>query len=247
MGEINKMIFRKSKTTRSSVNEIEYDVKGIDQPYKLINYIIQLKGYKSYLEVGVHFRYTFDRVICDSKLGMDPKFTERVDMYQLTSDDFFEMNKTNWFKKFDIVFIDGLHQAKQVLKDLQHSIDSLSPDGIVLLHDCLPNSKEIQEGDWPTGAPWTGNVWKAMVDIRSMPFLDSVTLDSDWGFGMVINRPNSCVLEHHIPRGGELEGLQWEDYEKDRQYLLRMIKNEDIVTFLKGGKKIGDLGCPSSI
>jgi len=41
---------------------------------------------------------------------------------------------------YDVIFIDGLHYYKQVLKDIKNSLKILNKDGFILVHDCLPRT-----------------------------------------------------------------------------------------------------------
>jgi predicted O-methyltransferase YrrM len=52
----------------------------------------------------------------------------------ITSDAFFERSMV----KFDVIFIDGLHEEHQVDRDIVNSLQHLNPGGIIVLHDCLP-------------------------------------------------------------------------------------------------------------
>ena len=46
-------------------------------------------------------------------------------------------------ESFDCVFIDGLHTYNQVKKDIHNSLKYLNINGIIMLHDCLPNNFSI--------------------------------------------------------------------------------------------------------
>ena len=67
----------------------------------LINHIIKKNNYKQYLEIGCHNDEVFNKIEID-KIGIDPISGGN---FRGTSDEFFEKNQ----KKFDCIFIDGLH------------------------------------------------------------------------------------------------------------------------------------------
>ncbi len=71
----------------------------------LINHLIEKKHYRDYLEIGVqNSKNNFNKVIVPHKEGVDPN----VDCtYRMTSDEFFKTIPKD--KKYDIIFIDGLH------------------------------------------------------------------------------------------------------------------------------------------
>ena len=55
----------------------------------IINALIKHFKYKSYLEIGVQHKATFNKVICETKIGIDPEHTFNA-TYKMTSNDFFE-------------------------------------------------------------------------------------------------------------------------------------------------------------
>ena len=57
------------------------------QRFDIINNLIKEKGYKSYLEIGVQNRVCFENIVCEKKIGVDPRANVPVD-YKMTSDAF---------------------------------------------------------------------------------------------------------------------------------------------------------------
>jgi len=86
-----------------------------------------------YLEIGCYERSTFDLVSPGMTIAycVDPAFGGT---HAVTSDEFFASNE----ETFDLIFIDGLHSAAQVMRDIQNSLRWLSYDGFIILHDCNP-------------------------------------------------------------------------------------------------------------
>jgi predicted O-methyltransferase YrrM len=146
----------------------------------LINYLIGLYGYKSYLEIGVDIGANFEKVNCAYKVGVDPSNKYEKLTHNITSDEFFAQNE----EKFDIVFIDGLHLSDQVIKDIQNSLDVLNPLGTIIMHDCLPNSEFAQSRE-RLGDHWNGDVWKAFAHYRKNPDLIMFTVNTDQGLGFI--------------------------------------------------------------
>ena len=70
-------------------------------------------------------------------MGIDPV---EGGTHKMTSDEFFYNNND----KFDIIFIDGLHQYEQVIKDVKNSLNCLTKNGII---DCqIQNDHLISMG-----------------------------------------------------------------------------------------------------
>jgi hypothetical protein len=156
--------------------------------YQIINHFIRTRGYRRYLEIGVSSGRSIARTRCADRVGVDPEPRTEAHGFALhakTSDEFFRDNTST----FDIVFIDGLHLAEQVLRDVLNSLAVLNANGIVLLHDCNPLSEEVQFREQPRGAKqgWSGDVWKAIVYIRRcVPQVYCRVLDTDQGIGVVV-------------------------------------------------------------
>ena len=48
---------------------------------------------------------------------------------------------TNFLKNhsyFDIIFLDGLHNYEQTIKDINNALKFLNEKGAIIVHDCLP-------------------------------------------------------------------------------------------------------------
>lgn len=193
---------------------------------EILQRIIDRCGYRAYLEIGCQHDTTFRRLKSKSRTGVDPV---RGGTHRLTSDRFFQHNTS----RFDLVFVDGLHERGQAVRDVDNALKILSPGGCIVLHDCLPKTKRQQQfPPPPERGPWTGDVWKAVVDLRRRPTLDVATLDEGWGFGLVFARPNGCLLEL------ESEALTWADYQTNQARLLRIITLRELNAFLAGSRSI---------
>ena len=146
-------------------NYTEYNV--FRERHSIINSFIIKENKKYYLEIGVENGYTFSNVNINDKIGVDPDpKIESSNIIKKTSDEFFKDND----KKFDIIFIDGMHQVEYILKDFNNSVKFLNKNGIIFLDDILPINKNEQEkipinpiyenGILKYSSPWTGDVWK---------------------------------------------------------------------------------------
>ena len=133
----------------------------------LINKIIEINGFTNpqYLELGVHHGATFSCINSNNKDGVDPgQYCDcPLVNYKTTSDDFFT-NHIN--KKYDIVFIDGLHTAFQVSKDIYNTIRNITNGGWIVIDDVFPHNEYEQEAlNLKKSGPQTGDVWKAIYNI----------------------------------------------------------------------------------
>jgi len=155
----------------------------------LINFLIQKHNYKSYLEIGVQYGENFKNINAETKIGVDPMESEYI-THNMTSDEFFANNK----EKFDIIFIDGLHEYLQVVKDIKNSLSSLNTNGIILVHDCLPKTKKEQKVPRVQGY-WTGDGWKAVFDIMSTPNVNVSIVNTETGIAIIKKGENNNKID----------------------------------------------------
>ena len=183
--------------------------------WDLINFLNTKYNYKNYLEIGCDQDKLFKRIDIKNKLGIDPVSGGNI---RVTSDDFFSTNKT----KFDLVFIDGLHEYEQVKKDILNSLKFLNPGGIVLVHDCLPESMSKQAVPRYRSI-WNGDVWKAIVDLRCKENINIYTCNIDQGIGVIQNKKNTNVLKLEK----NLDKLKFKDFYYNYKTYMRIISLEE--------------------
>ena len=177
----------------------------------MIEYLIKKNNYTNYLEIGCDQNQLFSKVIIDNKIGVDPVSGGNI---RKTSDDFFKENND----KFDIVFIDGLHTYEQVKKDILNSVNCLNVNGIILVHDCMPDSLGKQAVP-RYKMQWNGDVWKAIVDLRQKEDLDIYTCEMDQGIGIISKKKNSSPLSLNKP----IHKIKFKDYFDNYKEYMRVI------------------------
>ncbi|WP_343710738.1 class I SAM-dependent methyltransferase [Mycobacterium sp.] len=212
-----------------------------------------------YLEIGVSRGQAFQRISAEVKIAVDPAFKlsersrELADAkaratyyFETTSDDFFE-NETAFLEQhpIDVALIDGLHTYRQVVLDVEKTLRYLRDDGVIFLHDCNPpfalaarpaasweDFMAQQSGPLKIGL-WNGDVWKAIVHLRSTrrDLLVGV-LKCDQGVGFV--RKGSP--ESPLPYSAEqVEALTYADLKADRARLLNLKPPRYVNEFLGAG------------
>lgn len=156
----------------------------------IINHLIQKIDAKTYLEIGVREpEGNFNKIICENKVAVDP-VPLGSGIIALTSDAFFKQNKDT----FDIIFIDGLHVAEQVERDIINSLAVLNPGGYIICHDMNPTEELMQRVPIETMGAWTGNCWKAWVKLRAeRKDLTMFVLDTDFGVGVIAEGKQDLV------------------------------------------------------
>lgn len=146
----------------------------------MINKIIKQFNYKSYLEIGVQKKVCFNNIKCKRKVSIDPEPIHKA-TYIMTSDEFFQSNE----EVFDVVFIDGLHHADQVYKDILNALSHTHGLSTIICHDMNPKSEKMQMVP-RVSKMWTGDCWKAWVKIRTeLNTLHMEVIDDDFGVGVI--------------------------------------------------------------
>ena len=191
--------------------KLEYNFPDNFYRWDLIEYLIKKNNYTNYLEIGCDQNQLFSKVLIENKIGVDPVSGGNI---RKTSDDFFKENND----KFDIVFIDGLHTYEQVKKDILNSVNCLNVNGIILVHDCMPDSLGKQAVP-RYKMQWNGDVWKAIVDLRQKEDLDIYTCEMDQGIGVISKKKNSSLLSLNKP----IHKIKFKDYFDNYKEYMRVI------------------------
>ncbi len=222
--------------------------------------VLDATGNGNYLEIGVASGESFIPLRASRKWGVDPSHClswKRLAKYRLfallqirderifrqTSDEFFANHQRLLRRRgIDVSFVDGLHTYEQALRDVDNCLGYLNPNGVILIHDCNPETEiaafpagsieEVATGNFPgwTGA-WNGEVWKAVVHLRSLrDHLNVFVLDCDQGVGVVTRGHPGEKLSHSAQ---EIREMDYGFLEKDRERLLGLRPPEYIHEFLQ--------------
>jgi hypothetical protein len=190
--------------------------------HDIINYLIEQYNLVNYLEIGVFKGENIREVKATHKDGVDPAaegFKAPETNYPITSDEFFKLIDGHDIK-YDIIFIDGLHHADQVEKDIKNALKHVVDGGFILMHDCNPTSYEAQLIPRQTIA-WNGDVWKAFVDFKThYPSVKSCVVDTDFGVGVIqyIN-----YFQNHLIEDVDPQVTDWEYFNQNRKELLNLV------------------------
>jgi hypothetical protein len=205
----------------------------------LLNHLVEKYNLQRYLEIGVQDpRQNFNNIKIRAKQSVDPDPNAGA-IWCETSDSFFshwkaietlettckgsgEREFRAADRRFDLIFIDGLHTAEQVQKDFENALKILSPVGFIVLHDCNPEKEEHTIVPRPTvTGHWNGDVYKFASKIMYKKY----TIDID----------NGCMVipyfewdkNPRIPKYDETPG--WKYFSEHRKQLLNLISWDEFV------------------
>jgi hypothetical protein len=185
---------------------------------QIIQDTIDRKNYKNYLEIGCFNDELFSKIKIETKIGVDPVSGGTI---RDSSDNFFKKNNI----KFDIIFIDGLHEYDQVKKDIINSLLFLNNNGVIFLHDCMPRSYLHQAVPRATGV-WNGDVWKNIVESRTKSEIDTYVVHADQGIGVILKRPNKKLLQLNT---NNFKKLKFRDFFYNYRNYLNIVDHKDLI------------------
>jgi len=216
--------------------------------------ILDALGGGTYLEIGVSTGVSFIPIRARIKWGVDPAYilTKRrllkyavfsclgikiEKLFRMTSDEFFIEKKAMLAANgITVCLVDGLHTYQQSLRDVLNTLEYLEPNGVILMHDCNPSTELmalpaasidelIRKGIPGWNGAWSGDVWKAVVHLRSLRNdVNAFVLDCDTGLGVVKKGRPETRLSYSESEIGDMNfqflalhrkkllGLQSEDY-----------------------------------
>lgn len=170
---------------------------------QILNILAENYQFHTYLEIGVQEpKNCFLKVNCRTKVGVDPAVNHPL-VYRKTSDEFFKNNQ----QKFDLIFIDGLHEYDQVKRDFLNSMEILNPNGLIVIHDTMPMIEETTLVPRVTKM-WHGDVYRLILELHK--YCGYVTINTDQGCTI-------CWKKEVTPRP-EIP-LNWNSFLKHHDYM----------------------------
>jgi hypothetical protein len=159
-----------------------------------IRRIAKLIDATSYLEIGVNRGATFNALQFERKVAVDPNFLFEVSEFRKEGVEFHAMESDRYFtdhgasRKFDIIFIDGLHTFQQTFRDFCNSLCCSHDRTVWLIDDVFPSDVysawqnqreaiEFRRRAGGGGIKWHGDVFKVLFVIHDyFPLLSYITL-----------------------------------------------------------------------
>lgn len=203
---------------------------------QVINFLLSLFDRDTnYLEIGVRDPdVNYNHINAHSKHSVDPgiEFKENPVDFKLTSDSFFEKLERKEIlvdeNKFDVIFIDGLHLADQVDRDIKNALNFIKDDGFIVLHDCNPPTQWHAREEYgfqltPAKGYWNGTTWKAFLKWRFNAIVNSCCVDTDWGVGILSKKHaiGNCINESN-------PFFEFEELERNRKESLNLISFNEL-------------------
>ena len=198
------------------------DMGEISTYYGLLRRAHEILKPRCYLEIGVHKGHSLALLGPETHgIGVDPEpmVTHPVNntvIVPATSDEFFADPDLLGLLEgpVDLAFVDGLHLFEQALRDVANVERHSNPEGIILIHDCLPIDAATSTREQTT-VIWSGDVWKVVVALRRHRHdLTVTTVDVEpTGLAIVsgLNPDNTVLFDRYDEIVDELRDLSFED------------------------------------
>lgn len=120
----------------------------------------------------------------------------------------------------EIALIDGMHEYIYALRDVENTLNYLTKNGIIVLHDCNPQKKEdaVSFEEWKARnfkGTWNGDVWRTILNLQSLrDDLNVFTLDCDHGLGIITRGKAKNKLNYSLQ---QIEQFSFEDFDANRE------------------------------
>lgn len=184
-----------------------------------------------YLEIGVRDGESFRLAKADVKFGIDPERMANMatlqrgeQFFETTSDEFFAEHAPRVLEpeSVHVALVDGLHEFRQVLRDVLNIERYMRRDGVIILDDCNPPNAE-RGSETPIGGAWNGDVWKLPAYLlEQRPDLRVATIDADEGVGVISGfgtpppPPDPAAVER-------FKSLPYEHLARDRAAIVNLV------------------------
>jgi 2-polyprenyl-3-methyl-5-hydroxy-6-metoxy-1,4-benzoquinol methylase len=182
-----------------------------------IDEAIAESGTALYLEIGLGDLSNFNAIKGAIKHGVDPNFSivgPSIDdpetmFFKLSSNDFFNDFNLDEQRRYDVIFIDGLHHAEQLKLDIENSLQVLNEGGVIIVHDINPTNEEMTLVPRQT-KQWTGDIYKAWYAFnRRAQGAEIIMLAEDFGIGIIRPREDFKLTKVHVKNISYQEYKEW--------------------------------------
>ena len=119
-----------------------------------------------------------------------PELAPYADVRSLPSIDELEAILRGDPRRFDIVFVDPWHTYEHTERILRLGLGLVTIGGWLVMHDCWPRDERLL-GAYPGSVqPWSGDTWRAFVEIAPRLRQPWCIVDDDFGLGIVGPNPH---------------------------------------------------------
>ncbi|MCH6574818.1 MAG: sulfotransferase [Bacteroidetes bacterium] len=205
--------------------------------YDLINWFAKEYNFSSYLEIStLTTGHYFDKVdsnffkikdcinyYVEEHEPLYSKFGNTVlkdhDFKILPFDDY--LNKIiDKNQKYDVIFVDPFHTVEHTIRDLEAALSLLSSTGIIIVHDCFPDSEALI-GPWKGRGAWCGQTYEGYIRfLLKNSHFENFVINIDYGCGIIRPHYKSTIKRDFAVDADKLSS--WEYYWDHHNQLLNL-------------------------
>lgn len=213
----------------------------------IVNYLIDKYKYKYYLEIstpttGCQYdlvkRTDITKEILyylGNPIQTDHKRTD-IDNTLICID--YELGLKKLLRsKYDIIFVDPYHSFEQSKKDIETAYNLLDDNGIIVIHDCCPETELITSPKMVSGTyvegSWFGLTYKAFIDFnQNNPMVQTYVVECDHGCGIIIKNRRRKTL-YTLPTNLTLNDVSDINYfTKNKKILVNLISVDEFLNLV---------------
>lgn len=153
----------------------------------------------------------------------------QVALFTMESDAFFADKAAAQLqsRRLEMAFVDGLHEARQALRDVLNCERFSAPESLILMHDVVPLNEYTASVE-RNSFFWSGDVWKVVVALKEFfPDLRVQTVDCPPTGVAVIQRlnPSRRVNDATLQRiYAFMDGLRYDDIGRRKKEALNLVE-----------------------
>lgn len=130
-------------------------------------------------------------------------------------------------ERFDIVVIDGEHTWPRVMREHELSLKVLTERGIIVMHDTSPHSEEMQRVPYAGSHAWTGNAWRAVVELRKFHTRNTAVCTLNTHYGITIVVPHAKAWLDSPIDCGAIKDISYAELALNRREYLGLLQGWD--------------------
>ena len=141
---------------------------------------LRVGGVGGILRIGSSFELPYEYVPAPSYRRLCVDRTSKFATHRMSAVEFFSI-QAFYSKPFDLITIEGVLNSVDLLRIIDLALAWLSADGAILFNGARPHYEvETEYPKDPEVVYWLGDVWRAILQLRSRTDVDVVIGDFDW-------------------------------------------------------------------
>jgi len=123
-------------------------------------------------------------------------------------------------QKYDVILVDAFHTVEHTIRDLEAAVSLLSSNGIIIAHDCCPDSEALV-GPFKKKGAWSGQTYEGYIRfLLKNNHFENFVINIDYGCGIIRPYNKSTIKRDFAVDVDKLSS--WEYFWEHRKQLLNL-------------------------